>query len=88
MSEAATHGSAPTTAAQPPGGAAAPVGAGSAKPAPTEEAQEYVAAIMAAVEVVWPRAAAAPEEPDETARWRFSGRWWSRPIPTRRGRPY
>jgi hypothetical protein len=51
-----------------------------------EASDEDVAAIMAAVEVVWPRAAAA-EEPEEPTRWRFSGRWWSRPIPARRGRP-
>ena len=50
---------------------------------PTEE---EVAAIMAAVEVVWPRPVAAGPADDEP-RWRFSGRWWSRPIPIRRVRP-
>jgi hypothetical protein len=52
-------------------------------PAPTEE---EATAIVAAVELVWPRAAAdAPPEP--LPRWRFSGRWWSKPVPTIRGRP-
>jgi len=47
---------------------------------------DELAAIMAAVEVAWPRPAGA-EAVDEPARWRFSGRWWSRPVPTRRDRP-
>jgi hypothetical protein len=45
-----------------------------------------MAAIMAAVEVVWPRPS-ADAAVDEPTRWRFSGRWWSRPVPTRRDRP-
>jgi hypothetical protein len=48
---------------------------------------EEVAAIVAAVEVAWPRAAAAPGA-EITPRWRWSGRWWSRPIPQRRNRPW
>jgi hypothetical protein len=52
-----------------------------------EATDEDVAAIMAAVELVWPRGVAAGE-PEEPPRWRFSGRWWSRPIPTRRDRPW
>jgi len=46
-----------------------------------------LAAIMAAVEVAWPRPGTGMPEPDAPARWRFSGRWWSRPLPTRRDRP-
>jgi hypothetical protein len=52
-----------------------------------EATEEEVAAIVAAVEAVWPRpvlAAAPPAEPD---RWRFSGRWWAKPVPVRRDRP-
>jgi hypothetical protein len=50
---------------------------------------EEVAAIVAAAALVWPRpvvgtAASASSEPD---RWRFSGRWWSKPVPIRRDRP-
>jgi hypothetical protein len=53
------------------------------RPTPTDA---ELAAIMAAVEVAWPRPAG--EAPvDEPARWRFSGRWWSRPLPSRRDRP-
>ena len=54
------------------------------RPVPTDE---EAAAIVAAVEAAWPRAvgsAAAPEPP----RWRFAGRWWSKPIPVRRDRPW
>jgi hypothetical protein len=49
---------------------------------------EVLAAIVAAVEVAWPRAAvpAGATEP-EPPRWRFAGRWWSKPIPSRRDRP-
>ncbi len=52
-------------------------------PAPTDE---EAVAIAAAVEVAWPRAvvAGAAAEPP---RWRFAGRWWSKPIPVRRDRP-
>lgn len=52
-------------------------------PDPTDE---EVAAIVAAVEVAWPRAA-APVPVVDAPRWRWSGRWWSRPIPARRMRP-
>jgi len=54
------------------------------RPTPTDE---ELAAIMAAVEVAWPRPAAPSAVDDEPSRWRFSGRWWSRPLPTRRDRP-
>jgi hypothetical protein len=48
---------------------------------------EEVAAIVAAVEVAWPRAVVA-EAAELSQRWRFSGRWWSKPIPLRRVRPW
>lgn len=47
---------------------------------------EEVAAIAAAVEVAWPRGGAAPP-PEPPPRWRFSGRWWTKPVPARRDRP-
>jgi hypothetical protein len=53
-------------------------------PEPTEE--EAVATV-AALELGLPRAAAAGPAVDEPARWRWSGRWWSRPVPSRRARP-
>lgn len=48
---------------------------------------EEVAAIVAAVEVTWPRAAVAAEGVT-VPRWRFSGRWWTKPVPLRRNRPW
>ncbi len=53
-----------------------------------EPTDEEMAAIAAALEVGWPRlvVAGAPAG-EEPSRWRFSGRWWSRPIPERRARP-
>lgn len=52
-------------------------------PDPTEE---EVAAIVAAVQVTTGRACEV--SPVETPRWRWSGRWWSKPIPARRVRPW
>ncbi|MEM9036923.1 MAG: hypothetical protein AAGA99_16695 [Actinomycetota bacterium] len=42
---------------------------------PADAGPEEVAAIVAAVELTWPRAAAAPP-PSAPPAWRFSGRWW------------
>ena len=55
-----------------------------ATPEPTDE---EAAAIVAALELAWPRRI---ETAPSTAppRWRFSGRWWSKPVPARRDRPY
>lgn len=55
------------------------------QPPPTEA---EVAAILAAVEVAWPKPAAEAPVHDRPSRWRFSGRWWSAPIPMRRVRPW
>ncbi len=54
----------------------------------SEPTAEEAAAIIAAVELVWPRpqAARTPATTD-AARWRFAGRWWSKPVPMRRDRP-
>jgi hypothetical protein len=49
---------------------------------------DEVVAIVAAVEVCWPRPAAESSSTGgEPARWRFSGRWWTKPVPLRRERP-
>jgi len=54
-------------------------------PAPSEE---EAAAIMAAYEALWPRPVVMAEEATERdTSWRFSGRWWAKPVPTRRARP-
>jgi hypothetical protein len=52
-------------------------------PVPSEE---EAAAIVAAIELSWPRAA-AESSPESSPRWRFSGRWWTKPVPTGRARP-
>jgi hypothetical protein len=52
-----------------------------------EASDAEVAAIVAAVEVVWPRRSAVLAA-DQPSRWRFSGRWWSKPVPLRRSRPW
>jgi hypothetical protein len=57
------------------------------RPVPTDE---EAAAIAAAVEALWPRPVvmrAAREQPRESA-WRFSGRWWAKPVAARRERPF
>ena len=53
-------------------------------PTPTDE---EAAAIAAAIEVAWPRAVAAPAV-ETPPRWRFAGRWWTKPIAIRRDRPW
>jgi hypothetical protein len=56
-------------------------------PTPTDE---EAAAVAAAVEHLWPRPVVltAAEERQRVAAWRFSGRWWSLPLPVRRDRPW
>jgi hypothetical protein len=48
---------------------------------------EELAAIVAAIEVAWPRPVVHDVGGPETPRWRFSGRWWTKPIVERRERP-
>jgi hypothetical protein len=55
-------------------------------PAPTDE---EAAAIVAATEALWPRPVVVADEPSaRRSSWRFSGRWWSVPLPVRRDRPW
>jgi hypothetical protein len=49
---------------------------------------EQLAAITAAVELLWPRPAVMTDAAPEPPRWRFSGRWWVRPVAARRDRPW
>lgn len=50
---------------------------------------EVVAAIAAAMEAVWPRpVVVAPAAEEAPPAWRFSGRWWNKPLPARRDRPW
>lgn len=54
-----------------------------------EPSEDELAAILAAVEVAWPRpVAAAPPRPEAPPPWRFAGRWWARPVTLRRDRPW
>ena len=56
------------------------------RPVPSDE---EAAAIVAAVEVLWPRPIVADEpRPVRRSSWRFSGRWWTVPLPVRRDRPW
>jgi hypothetical protein len=46
-------------------------------PAPTDE---EMVAIVAALELAWPRPIAllsVPTDPSKAASWRWSGRWWA-----------
>jgi hypothetical protein len=52
-----------------------------------EPSDEEAVAIAAALEVGWPRLVVAADPDLQPPRWRFSGRWWSRPVPQRRARP-
>ena len=48
-----------------------------------------LAAIVVAVEECWPRPAPSSRSPaPATPVWRFSGRWWARPVAARRHRPW
>ena len=52
-----------------------------------EATDEEVAAIVSAIELSWPEAVADDRHDDEPTRWRFSGRWWTKPVALRRDRP-
>ena len=54
----------------------------------TEPSAEEMAAIMVAVELLWPRPQPESRPAEVSNRWRFSGRWWARPAPARRERPW
>lgn len=60
---------------------------GHVTPAPTDD---EAVAIAAAVEALWPRPVVMVAEPRaaRNTAWRFSGRWWARPLPQRRDRPF
>ncbi len=47
-----------------------------------------LAAITAAVQLAWPRPSPADEYDPAHEPWRFSGRWWNKPVPLRRDRPW
>lgn len=54
-----------------------------------EPSPEELAAIVAAIEMSWPRPVVVVDEPaEEVTTWRFSGRWWSKPHAVQRSRPW
>jgi hypothetical protein len=84
--EGATRGG--STAGGPPTavGTGPPPGSRAVQAQPGEE---ELVAILAAVETAWPRPAKIVAEDGEAANpWRFSGRWWARPVTARRARPW
>lgn len=61
------------------------ISVGSITPTPSEE---EVAAISAAVTMMWPQpVTVAPPVNKVNELWRFSGRWWATDAISRRGRP-
>jgi hypothetical protein len=56
-------------------------------PVPTDE---EAVAIVAAVEALWPKPVLMSDNhhPLRTPTWRFSARWWAKPLPARRDRPF
>ena len=57
---------------------------GGITPEPTDE---EAVAIVAAVNSLLSGGAGVGPLGEPVSRWRFSGRWWSRPVPARRDRP-
>ena len=55
----------------------------------TVPTEEEAVAIAAAVQASWPVPVIVEDEigTRDTA-WKFSGRWWNRPLPSRRDRPF
>jgi hypothetical protein len=55
-------------------------------PVPTDE---ETAAIVATVEAAQPQLVLLEAKPTpRNATWRFSGRWWAKPLAARRDRPF
>jgi hypothetical protein len=54
-----------------------------------QPSEEELAAIVAAIEIAWPQPVVTTTPiTAEPSRWRFAGRWWSKPIAARRERPW
>jgi len=72
------------------GSSVEPVQAGDRKPSGIRVVAEgatpqELAAILAAVEALWPRSSDTVRTPPEPGAWRFSGRWWQAgSLPIRR----
>ncbi len=55
---------------------------------PSSPSEDEMVAIVAAIEMAWPRPVVVAEPADEPGIWRFSGRWWSKPHTVQRSRPW
>jgi hypothetical protein len=53
-----------------------------------QPSEAELVAIVAAIELSWPRPVLVAPATDNENPWRFSGRWWSRPVAARRDRPW
>jgi hypothetical protein len=53
-----------------------------------DPSDDELAAIVAAIELAWPQPQAATPIATPPMRWRFAGRWWTKPVPARRDRPW
>ncbi len=65
-----------------------PPGADGPRPRPSPS-PEVLAIVSAALDALMSCHVAATDEGTDAERqaWRFSGRWWNRPLPLRRDRP-
>jgi hypothetical protein len=81
--------SAQDPAAQVPGAEAAAVDPATGLRLRPAMPADVLAAVTAAVQQLT-SGGPPPAPPDDSSylAWRFSGRWWHRPLPTRRERPY
>ena len=50
--------------------------------------EEETAAIVAALTVLGGTSAGSAGEDGSVSRWRWSGRWWTKPVPLGRDRPW
>jgi hypothetical protein len=57
-------------------------------PTPTDEEAVAIAAALQAVVLRPMILLAGNDDTVQPSAWRFSGRWWSRPVPVRRFRPW
>lgn len=57
-------------------------------PTPTDEEMAAIAAVVQATVLRPVVVRAAEDERNLSPMWRFSGRWWSRPVAVRRYRPW
>ncbi|HVF76113.1 MAG TPA: hypothetical protein VM938_13835 [Acidimicrobiales bacterium] len=58
-------------------------------PSKSTPTPEEVAAVVAAIEMTWPRPVVAVPSTERPQAWRFSGRWWlsGTPVAAQRRRP-